>query len=180
MWSRALVGLVVVCLVVGAGCGYRWVTYGGSLGDVKRVAIETLRNDSFEPGVESVVTEALLREFQRRGAVALVRNKAAADLVLSGAIKPLTTTARALSSASLGVEFELRMTVDLVATRRDGSVLAIDPTILRDWELYLTSADVEAARKNREEAIRQLAKALASRVYDALAARLGEWETESS
>jgi len=48
-----------------AGCGYQFVNYKGALGDVRRVAIQTLRNDSYDPGYEAVVTDSLVREFSR-------------------------------------------------------------------------------------------------------------------
>ena len=39
---------------------------------------------------------------------------------------------------------------------------------MRETEFYLTSADVEAQRKNREEALRRLAGLLATRFFDAV------------
>jgi hypothetical protein len=165
----ALAALVVAL----AGCaGYRMVRYGGGLGEVKRVAIQPLRNESFEPGIERIVTDALLREFERRGGVTVVRNPASADLVLSGVVEPLLTRSRSFSSVELALEFEVELVVELLAKRADGSVVEIDRGLLRDWELYLASADVEVERKNREEALRRLAGLLATRVHDALSERL--------
>ena len=65
--------LLAVCVSLAlSGCGYSLVRYGEGLGDVKRVAIRGLANDSFEPGVDALVSEALAREFLRRGALRLV------------------------------------------------------------------------------------------------------------
>lgn len=167
---------LVVAAVAGGlllGCAsYRMVRYAGGLGDVQRVAIQPLRNESFEPGIERLVSDALLREFGRRGGAEVVRSAASADLVISGAVLPLTTRSRSFSSVELALEFEVELPLRVVAKRSDGTEIAIDRSVLRDWELYLASADVEVERKNREEALRRLAQLLAGRVHDALAERL--------
>ena len=172
----ALAALLAVVFVVAGGLSacssYRMVRHAAALGDVQRVAIPPLRNESFEPGIERLVTDALRREFARRGGVQLVRNAAGADLVLSGAVLPLTTRSRSFSSVELALEFEVELPLRLVAERSDGTMLDLDRSVLRDWELYLASADVEVERKNREEALRRLALVLAGRVHDALAERL--------
>ena len=49
--------LVVFC----GGCGYQQVKYGQALGDARRVSVQTLSNDSDEPGIEMMVSEALSR-----------------------------------------------------------------------------------------------------------------------
>lgn len=154
-----------------SGCGYTLVHYAGSAGTSpgqKRVAIETLENGSFEPGYEFTVTDALLREFQRRGAVRVVQDVEAADLVLSGQVRRIDTRRGAFSSVVLVLEYEIRVQLDLKVSRRDGSAIKLDRRVLTATELYLASADVEAQRKNREEALRRVASVLATRVHDAL------------
>ena len=170
---RAPLAIALLVAVLAGGCsGYRFVRREGALGPVRRIAVEPLRNESYEPGVEVMVTDALLREFQRGGGVAVVRDPGRADLVLSGAVLSLVTRSRSFSSIELALEFEVEMGLRLSARRADGSGVEIDPTLLREWELYLASADVEAERKNRSEAIRRLATLLATRVHDALAETL--------
>ncbi|MEB2345595.1 MAG: LPS assembly lipoprotein LptE [Deltaproteobacteria bacterium] len=166
-------GLAVVLLAALAGCsGYHVVGARTGLGDVRRVAVEPLANRSYEPGIERMVTAALVREFQRRGGASVVRDPAGADLVLSGAVEPVLTRSRSFSSVELALEFEVELAVELVARRADGSEVAIDGSVLRDWELYLASADIEVERKNRDEALRRLSALLATRVHDALSERL--------
>ncbi len=169
-----LASLVVLVVANGlsACSGYRMVRHAGALGDVQRVAVQPLRNESYEPGVDRLVTDALRREFSRRGGIRLVDSSGSADLVLSGAVLPLTTRSRSFSSVELALEFEVELPLRLVAQRPDGTRLDLDRTALRDWELYLASADVEVERKNREEALRRLSQVLAGRVHDALAERL--------
>ncbi len=168
-----LAGTVAIAACAALACsGYRVVHASEGLGPVKRVAVETLVNDSYEPGLDVLVTEALRREMQRRGGVQLVKDPASADLVLSGAVLQVVTAARSFSSIAFALEYQVDMSLSLQARRTDGTVIPLDPAALRDWELYLTSSDVEAERRNREEALRRLASVLAERVHDSLADRL--------
>ena len=50
----------------------------------------------------------------------------------------------------------------------EGEIVPIDRSGLSEQELYLASADVEAARKNRNEAVQRIADVIASRVHDAI------------
>jgi hypothetical protein len=148
------------------------VRYEGSLGDLGSVAIPTLENESYEAGVENIVSDALRREFLRRGALSLSDDPGRADLVLAGSILPVQTSGRSFSSVALVLEYELTLSLSLTATRSDGSEVPLDPNSLRESERYLASADVEATRKNREEALRRVSGLLAGRIHDALAEAL--------
>lgn len=150
------------------GCGYHFVRYEGGMDGVHSVAIRTLRNESYEPGVEFVVSDALRREFLRRGAATLTEDAGAADLVVSGAVDQVSIEGRSFDSVVLATEFQLTLGLELEVVRSDGRALPIDARALRETERYFASADVEATRKNRSEAIRRLAALLAGRVHDAV------------
>jgi hypothetical protein len=138
------------------------------MGDVQSVAIVTPRNDSYEPGIEYVVGDALRREFLRRRGVKLVQNKHAADLVIRGRVLPIRSRARSFSSVIQALEYEITLDVELLATLADGTEISIDARATRETERYLASADVEVQRKNRQEALREVSRLVAGRVYDAL------------
>ncbi len=167
--SAAVKGFAAALFVLAcaaAGCGYQLVDYARPDGATRRVALPTLRNDSYEPGVELIVADALRREFLRRGAFQLTDDPAAADVVLSGSVRPIRTNSSSFSSVVLALEFEVSLTLDLSAKRADGGEVALDPRSLSGTERYLASADVAALRRNREEALRRLASQLAERVHD--------------
>jgi hypothetical protein len=151
--------------MLGAGCGYSLVRHGGALGDVRTVSIVTPSNETVESGAEYVVADALRREFLRRGTVRLVEDPSLADLALRSQVRGLYSQASSVDSVVLAVEYELTLELDLVARRRGGSDVPLDLGALRESERYVASADVEATRKNRQEALRQLASVLAGRVY---------------
>ena len=171
--SRRRLALASVALALGLGaCGYSFVRYGGGLGDVRRVAIRGLTNDSFEPGVEALVSDALTREFLQRGALRLVDDPGSADLVIGGAVKRVEVRRRSFSSILFALEYEVRVELGIEVARRDGTPVAIDPNALAESERYLASSDVEVTRTNRQEALRRLAGVLAGRVHDALYERI--------
>jgi hypothetical protein len=154
------------CLVV--ACGYTPVRYDGSFGDVRSVAVDTPRNDSEEPGLEFLVADALRRELLRRRGVRLVEDPGLADLVVSGRVQRIDARPRSLSTVVQALEYEPTLSLDLQATRADGSSLEVDGRALRETERYLASADVQAMQKNRQEALRRASEVLAGRVCDAL------------
>ena len=169
---RSLLAAALLASALTGCSGYHWVHYGGALGDVRRVAIMPLSNHSYEPGADAVASDALLREFQRRGGVAVVSDPKDADLVLSGSVLPFGTYTRSFDSIAFALEYQVSMGLELSVRRRDGTAIHFGPGVLRESELYLASSDIEVQRKNREEAIRRLSTVLATRVHDALAEKL--------
>ncbi len=165
--TAALLGALLL-----AGCGYHLVSYRGALGDVRRVAVHGLRNDSLATGYGATMTEALVSEFQRRGALQVVNDPALADLTIGGRVLPIQAGARSFSSVVFALEYQLTVQIELDVRRRDGSQVPIDPGALVESEIYLASADAEAALTNRNEALRRVASVIAERVHDALFERL--------
>lgn len=165
--ARSLLAISAVALL---GCGYAWV--GAASGDsLGRVAVVTPENASGEGGVELVVADALRREVLRRADAELVEDRAHADWVVTGRVLPLKVTATSFSSVVLALEYELTLTLDLRARDAGGAEVAPGARVLRDSERYLASADVEAQRKNRQEALHRVSRLLATRFLDVLAAR---------
>ncbi len=159
--------LLVLALGLG-GCSYKLVRYDGALGDLQTVAIAPLENNSYEAGLELMLSDAFLQEFLRRKALRVIDDPGQADLVLEGKIQPVRTAQRSFSSVVLVLEYEVGVTLDLQAILRDGSELPLDQAVLHESEIYLASADHEATRKNREEALRRISAVLAGRVHDIL------------
>ncbi len=174
-----LAGIFALVLSLGwgvAGCSYDLVRHGGDdgFGEVKTIAITTPSNESFDAGVEYVVADALRRELLRRGAAQVVSDPEAADLVLTGSVGRINTVGRSFSTIVLALEYELTLTLRLSAVRADGSPVPIDGAALSETEIYGASADVEATRKNRQEAIRHLSRVIAGRVADSLSQSLAQ------
>ena len=157
--------LLTIALLV-SGCGYHLAA--GDLREVGTIAIVTPRNEAGEPGLDRIVADALRRELLRRSGARIAEDPEKADVVVRGKIVNVQTAARSLSSVVLVLEYETQVTLELDAKRGDQVVVA--PTRFEDSERHLASGDVEAQRKNREEALRRIATMIAARFMD----RLGE------
>ncbi|MCP3983933.1 MAG: hypothetical protein GY723_06070 [bacterium] len=154
------------------GCGYQLVRYADPVGDARRIALQPLLNDTFEPGIDSLLLDAFHREFLRRGGLRIVEDPETADLIVGGVIDSLLTRGRSFSSIQFALEYELLLRVDLEVTRPDGTPVPIDGRAFNESEIYLSSADLEVTRTNREEALRRLAGTMATRLHDALYERI--------
>ena len=164
--------LAVIAAVAVSGCGYSLARYSESFGDVRSVAVVTPENASSVPGLDRLVADALREEFLTRGAVRLSERPTEADLVLRGRVLPIQRRTQSATSTVVSLEVEVTLALDLAATRRDGRAIPIDERALFETERFVASADAEAQRKNREEALRRASNVLAGRVVDALYASL--------
>ena len=83
--------------------------------------------------------------------------------VLRGRVLRLRTIPRSFSAVVLALEYSVTLEIDLQVARRDGELIPIDARSLKQTEIYLASADLEAARKNKIEALRRVSGLLAER-----------------
>jgi hypothetical protein len=164
---RRAVALLPVLLCLSA-CGYKLVRYTALTQTPQRVAIPTFVNDSFEPGLEFLVTDAFHREFLRRGVLELVDDPRQADLVIGGSVEPLDARARSFSSVDYALEYEVTLNLILTITNQDGEEIPLSGGAFVQSEIYAASSDVEVARTNREEALRRVAGLLGGRLHDLL------------
>lgn len=165
---RAAFGAAFVGALLSTGCGYQFVDYSAPPPGVETATIRMFVNDSYEPGIEVVFTDAMRREFLRRGAIRLVEDGSPADLVISGRVPRISTRSRSFSTVALSLEWEITVRLQVRARMSDGSEIPFDRQLLTESERYLASADIEAARKNRDEAVRKIASVLATRVHDVI------------
>lgn len=165
--SRARLALAVALAAAAAGCGYEVILYPQDRGAANTVAIQDLVNDSPEPGFEFMLSDAVRKEFARRGAMRVVDSPEGAGYVVTGRISSVNTSRRSFSSVVLALEYEITVRLELTL-ERPGTPIGFDNRALSESELYLASADVEATRKNRQEALRRVAGLLAVRIHDLL------------
>ena len=150
--------------------------YSEALPGIERVAISGFSNETMEAGIDSLVTDAITREFMQRGALRLVDEPGAADLVMTGLVTEVDTRNRSYSSVAFALEYEVRLQISVTLERKDGTKILFDGPSLGETERYLASADVETTRTNREEALRRLAGILAARVHERVRQLRGHWK----
>jgi len=163
--------LLAIALLIGlwllpAGCGYQLVRYQTAGASAPSISVITLENDSDIPGLELMVSEAIRKTVVNRGGLRLEAEPAAADYVLRGRVLPVEILSRTFTGVVLALEYSAEMSLDIRVSDEQGTKLKLSPGDLTASELFLASADLEASRKNREEALRRLSQLLAMRIHD--------------
>ena len=167
--------VLIVQLLVASGCGYRNMLSAATPAESDaegpgrvRVAVIALRNDSPEPWLDRILTDAMRREIDARGDFGFVNDPNRADLVIRGRIRPLEVVSKSFSRFVAALEYSLTLRLDLEVVRAKGDIVRLDPSMLSETDVYLASADIEITRTNRLEVLRRLSDLLAARVADSL------------
>ena len=107
-----------------AGCGYQFTVEGsgpviggrvGVEGPPVRLAVHTLKNNTFEPNLEFKYTRYLLKALQSAGSATVVEDDLSADFILNGAIVSVSFPSLAFSKS--GTQ-ESRVSVKVAVTVR--------------------------------------------------------------
>ncbi|MCR9097390.1 MAG: LPS assembly lipoprotein LptE [bacterium] len=162
--------LALLLASITTGCGYRSLGAAsptGRDGEAQAtVAVVALRNDSPEPWIDRVVTDALRRELGLRGALRLEADPKRADYVLRGRVLPLDLRSNSFSSFVVALEYQVTLRLELELLRKEGDVIRLPARALSESDVYLASQDIEVTRTNRLEALRHLSDVLATRIVD--------------
>lgn len=192
--DRRLRGLVVAAALIAGGCGYHFPGAGTSLpGGGSRIYVARFDNRSRSPGLESLVAEGLQVEFARRGQFSVVRDPAAADLVLEGSIQSLETRPVAFSTTDETLQYEtimvlgasLRSTATnavvwrISALRENDSYGAVSQTVVPSSSAFVSGStlnandlnqltDVQLSEAQRREAIDRVIENASRDLYNAM------------
>lgn len=166
---------MVVCALtlaaVGTSCGYRRVDLTQIFPpEVRRIEIHVFENTTLEPGFGTLLSDALVEEFARRGALDPVYagQGGSADLVMTGAIRRLHVSPSAFSSVSLTLEDTLELEIEVHVVRNGTGEEVWSQPGLRYSERFLSSPDPQVYESNKEQAMRRVTSALAGRIHDEL------------
>ena len=158
-----------LALFLFTGCaGYR---LGTTLpADIQTVHVPIIKNNTDEPAVESTITQAILVELQKDGALKVVREELAdaiLDVELNGyELSPVGF--RGSGSPTTANEYRIQLTAAIVLTRRaTGEVVAESPRVRGDSTFPFRSDLTTAKRQNLPEAADDLAQKIVSQVVEA-------------
>ena len=122
---RIALTLAILVAAIGSGCGYH--TVGSAHGlppDVKILAVPIFINQTHSYHVETVLTEAVIREFNTRTRFRVVHSADDADAVVRGTVLSVQSAPVAYDSktgrASTGL---VTITAKVSLTARDGRIL---------------------------------------------------------
>jgi len=161
----------IACSALLLGCGYHLLDARGPFGpEIGRIEIRPLENHSNQPGLERLISDALVEEIDRRGSFRPVYGLEPGQpgLVLRGAVRDFELAPVAFSSAGLALEHEIGRLVGLDLVRSDTGAAVWNDRHFKLTERFLGSADVGVHESNQEDALLRMATELAGRVHDAL------------
>ena len=107
-WAGGILLAAVAALA--GGCGY---TLGGSLPEhIQTVAIPIFRNDTLEPAIGSLLTQAVVNAFVTSGRLRVV-DRADADALLEGEVTGYTLTPIAIVTGQTIAQYRIVVTMNL-------------------------------------------------------------------
>jgi outer membrane lipopolysaccharide assembly protein LptE/RlpB len=115
--------LPIICLVLLMACGYRMAGKETHVPPgLSSIAIPTLKNKSFEPGIEIQFTQAFLNEFIQDRRVKVV-SRAEADAILEGVVTDFTAYGVAYDKSGFVLQYRTIIVVNFTLRDRTGKVL---------------------------------------------------------
>ena len=154
--------IFLLCISLSA-CGYRFAGSGSFPAGIKSVCIPILKNHTSEAGIENTITNDLIYEITRHD-IAVLSSKDEADSILSGVIKSMTIETIAHIDPQTSSERRVTVTVSLKLTLRSGQVVWSIKDF-SDYEEYDVAIDKLETEQSRLDAISDLSKRLAEKIY---------------
>jgi hypothetical protein len=155
------------------GCGYHFAGTGGQApGDIRSVAVDVLKNQTGELGIEVLFTNSIINEFIRWKRLQ-VKPAKEADAILGGSIAKIKT--REASHVGPQETLETRVTVTLAMSLRrvETDEILWKNKNLSYYEEYFqrnpqTGQSLPAlqVKRNRNEAFAKIAEWLAERIHN--------------
>jgi outer membrane lipopolysaccharide assembly protein LptE/RlpB len=156
--------ILLLATQYGVGCGYRLAGRGELPGNVQSVAVKMLENRSSETGVETLMTNALINELNRRRRGSVVAPDQA-DAVLTGTIESLSWDTVAHIGVNTAAQRKVYATMSLTLTDRSGHVVWRRTGLSGSQAYTVVDGNKTATEINRRQAVAILAEQVAENVY---------------
>ena len=155
--------LLIICVALLLGCGYQMVGKETHVPPgLTSVAIPTFVNQTFEPGIEVLFTQAFLKGFIQDRRTKVVDRKEA-DSVLEGMIKSLEISSVSYDRSNLALEYQINVVIDLMLKKRSGEILWREKDLTeRTW--YRASSNALINEANKAAALQQAGRSMAERI----------------
>ena len=161
----------VAAAVVAVSCGYQPVGMSGPPSAAHQVSVEAITNETMRPGIQGVVSAAILRQLRLRGALRAPET-GPPTLILSGGVTGYQNEPIAFDRIQdTGRRFRVRVT--LLATligRADGKV-RLKETVVGE-AFYTAGVGAVAVGNSEDEALQFAAQDVANKLVSRL---LEEW-----
>ena len=168
--ARNLGAAVALSAALLAACGCRYNT-GGSLDpEIRTIGVTGLRNDTAEPGLEGLVTTAVISALQSYGRLSVIDPKDGPDLVLTGTIERYQRKSVRTDTYGDPVRFSLEIEAVVTVRKADGghlmkkSHVSNQATDAESGAVDLTRG--ENVAQGRSAAVAELGRNIARRILE--------------
>lgn len=163
---RTVLYLAGVSIIAVAACGYRLGAHScESTVTARNIAIPLFQNQSQEPRLENLFTEAFRDRIQALPCVSL-RSRNQADALLKGTILSVESHRVAVDEDFFAMEYRMRVVLAVSLVRsQDGEVLWRADRLEEEVPFY-ASSDALLFKDNREEALMELSRRMSERAVD--------------
>ncbi len=152
------------------GCGYQFVGRASALPpEVRKIAVPTFENTTFEPLLDERLTEAIKKGFMARPRLQVVNSTSEADAVLKGKITAFRLTPLSFDPQNQAAEYRVKILADFALQDvRDQKILWQEKMMETTAEYFViqdlvdpTRVDIARTRDAEDRAIAEAAKVLA-------------------
>lgn len=161
-----LAGLLIVGSLAGCGYGFR-----GSVNnlppDIRGVHIPMFVNATTEPQAETIFANALIYEFNRSRVLEVVP-EAQAQAVIVGKVRSVAVETVIFASQTQAQDQKVIVFLEVVCRRLDNQKILWQNLALSRYENFKVSTDPTLTDRNREDAIRKIARDLAERIHNSI------------
>ena len=161
--KRNTIRIIVIFLIFFSACGYRFTGGGNFPAGIRSIYVSMLENHTSETGAENIFTNDLIYEITRDNKVILT-SQDKADALLSGIIKSMNIKTISRKGTHSSLERRVTIVADLKLTGPNGRVIWSANDVSAN-EAYDVVSDKLATEQNRRNAISDLSKRLAERLY---------------
>lgn len=153
--------LFLLCLT---GCGYSFRSTAPH--GLQTLYVETFRNQTFEPGLESELTNETIDRFLFDGTLQIAPQEKA-DAVLTGTLTTYLREPLGFTSAEEVEEYRLTLFVDLTLwDARRKKVLWEEKRFVGDTTFFTTGSAAKSEEKARKDALKELARRIVDRTVE--------------
>ena len=167
MGKKASILISLLCIFGLTGCGYHFIGQSEVLSEIHTIAIPYFENETYEPGLERYMTEALVNEFVRSRTVSIV-DEGDADAVIRGNIELFKEFVIAYDRNDSALEYLIQVELDVTLEKRDTGEVIWRNKELSHFEEYRVSSEIAVTEANKGDAIRKTAVEMAERIHDSI------------
>ncbi len=151
-----------IVLFTATSCGYRFAGRANELPPhLKAVAVPMFVNATYEPLIETIITNKVVQEFIADGRLRVV-DVEKADAVLKGRINAFELVPLSFDRSNNVLEYRVVIHCDVVFEDvKNNKIIWKEPALSQSAD-YKVSGDISATRAAKERAIDEVSKRLAS------------------